>query len=86
MTNDPLTRIINKREMFFWRKKIKLLSPKKGDILVIPLEADIDPKVISVLIKSTEMPFALFVPGGNASLMDKDEAIRFAKNILKKYE
>lgn len=67
-------------------RKVKVLSPKKGDILIIPAEAGFDFRVLSEALKLTPILYSLIVPKGNAKLMDKEEAVRFAKQILKKYD
>lgn len=78
--------IVNKKEYAFWKRKIKLLSPEKGDVLVVPAEAHFDFKILSEALKQTKCIMALVVPEGNASLLEKDEAVRLAKDLLNKYE
>lgn len=85
MVMKPATKILTKKEFEFWQSKIKLLSPKKGDILIVPAEADFDFKILAEALKHTKIIYALVVPEGNASLMEKDEALRFAKGIIEKY-
>jgi len=76
-------KIINKKEYTYWQRKVKLLSPKKGDILIVPSEAHFDFHTLSEAIKLTPIKYALVVPGGNAKLMDKDQAMAFAEEIMK---
>jgi len=64
-------------------KQIKLLRPKKGDILVLP-EGAVEPAAISFAIKSTKIQFALIVPDANASLLPRNEAIKLLKAIENK--
>lgn len=71
------------RESAKWVKRIKMLSPKEGDILVIPAEANIDFMSLSVALKDTKVKYALIAPEGNVNLMDKNEAKRFAERVLK---
>lgn len=73
-----------KLELVFWAKKIKVLRPKKGDILIVPAEAQFDFHLLSEALKVTPITYALVVPGGNAKLMSKEDALKFAKSILKK--
>jgi len=77
--------VINKKEFSYLQRKLKLLHPKKGDILIVPAEAGFDFQTLSEALKQTPILYALVVPKGNAKLMDKEEAIRFSKGILKKY-
>jgi len=83
ITADQLA--INEKEFAYWKRKIKLLHPKKGDLLVVPAEAAFDFQTLSEALKQTPIIYALVVPMGNAKLMDKKESIRFANNLLKKY-
>jgi hypothetical protein len=78
--------IVNKKEYAYWKRKVKLLNPKKGDILIVPAEAGFDFNTLSKALKHTSILYALVVPYANAGLMEKKEAIRFAKEILKEYE
>jgi len=74
--------VINKKEYAYWKRKIKLLHPKKGDILIVPAEAHFDFQTLSEAIKLTPIMYALVVPKGNAKLMAKADALRFAKSII----
>lgn len=85
INNDPLTRILNKQEFAYWKRKVKLLSPKAGDLLIVPAEAKFDFHTLSEAIKLTPIKFALIVPGGDATLMSEEEALEFANKILKQY-
>lgn len=76
-------KVINKKEYAYWKQKIKLLSPKEGDILVVPAEAQFDFATLAEVIKLTPIKFALVVPGGDAKLLVKEDAIKFAEKILK---
>jgi len=77
--------VINKKEFAYWQRKLKLLHPKKGDLLIVPAEAGFDFQTLSEALKQTPILYALVVPKGNAKLMDKKEAVRFANNLLEKY-
>lgn len=78
-------KFVEKKEFEYWKRKVKALHPKKGDILIVPAEAQFDFNTLSEALKHTPILFALVVPKGNAKLMEKKEAVRFAKDILKKY-
>lgn len=71
------------KERKFWIKKIKLLHPLAGDILIVPSEAHFDFQILSEMIKLTPIKFALVVPKGQARLLKNKEAMRFARTILK---
>jgi hypothetical protein len=73
-------------ELKFLEKRIKLLRPQKGDILIVPSEAFFDFNLLNKLLLITPIKFALVVPKGNANLMQPIEALRFAKKILSKYD
>lgn len=77
-------KVLNKKERAYWKRKVKVLSPKKGDILIVPAEAHFDFGTLSEAIRHTPILYALIVPEGNASLMDREESVRFAKMILAK--
>lgn len=73
-----------KTELDRWAKKIKLLHPIKGDLLVIPAEAHFDFALLSEALKQTPIVYAIVVPGGKASLLSKADAIKLLKKITKK--
>jgi hypothetical protein len=75
-------KIINKKEYAFWKRKVKLLSPKKGDILIVPAEAMFDFHTLGEALKLTPIKYALVVPEGKAELMSQEDALKFAKKVL----
>lgn len=81
----PEDQIINKKELKFWKSKIKILSPKEGDILIVPAEGNFNFATLSEALKHTPIKYALVTPHANAALMSKDEALRFAKEVLQEH-
>lgn len=72
-----------KTELDRWAKKIKLLHPVEGDLLIIPAEAYFDFALLSEALKLTPIKYAIVVPGGNAALLSKADAIKLLKQISK---
>lgn len=72
-----------KTELDKWARKIKLLHPVDGDLLVIPSEAYFDFWMLSEALKHTTIKYAIVVPGGKASLLSKEDAIKLLKKISK---
>ena len=57
----------------YWINKIHLMSPKLGDILIIPQEAKIDLQALGIAISSTPIKYALIVPQGKLELMPEPD-------------
>lgn len=81
--SDQKIEQVKKSELDRWVKKMKLLRPKDGDILILPSEAHFDFVLMSEALKHTPILYAIVVPGGKASLLSKDDAIKLLKKISK---
>ena len=71
-----------KQEVNKWVEVIKVLSPKEGDVLVLPAEADIDWPALSIALSGTLVKYALIVPQANAKLMPLEEVEKFIKAYI----
>lgn len=65
-----------------WVEVIKVLSPKVGDVLVLPAEANIDWPALSIALLGTLVKYALIVPQANAKLMPLEEVEKFIKAYI----